>query len=107
MPPEWSPDLATNTMQQIAMAQNENNLWHKALHTRMAALVKGRLSMRIGREEYTASRLSANLELAEWRRRRQMLLTEIDARVRCSKRDGYPRSELLRALVLAGYQSTP
>ena len=79
MPPEWSPD-PTSTVQEIVVAVNENRLWHKRLRADMADLVNDKLAERIGREEYAASRLSANTELAECKRRGKLLLSEIDAR---------------------------
>ncbi|MBL8217792.1 MAG: hypothetical protein JNL62_01105 [Bryobacterales bacterium] len=84
MPEAWTDDLSHYSSEEILRVQDENRQWYKALRVRVNALIDNKLAKRIGSEEYSAGRVETNKDVAECRRRLQMLINEISDRRRSS-----------------------
>jgi len=82
MPPIWTENVSTYTTEEVIQAQKDNREWHKQLRVKMNALVNSKLAKQIGSEEYVVGRELASVEVAECRRRLQMLTDEIATRNR-------------------------
>ncbi|MEO8130863.1 MAG: hypothetical protein ABJF23_01165 [Bryobacteraceae bacterium] len=79
-PTDFNKDVSVRSLGEIMLAFEENNVRHKALRLRSAALVASRLAKQIGAEEYAVLRQESKNDMVEVQRCRTNLLNELAER---------------------------
>ena len=73
MPVLWCDDLANYTLEDILLSQTENRAWSKELRLGISDVVASRLAKKISLEQYAVDRKRFNEDMAECRRRANLL----------------------------------
>jgi hypothetical protein len=74
MPVLWcDDDLANHTLEDILLSQTENRAWSKELRLGISDVVASRLAKKISLEQYAVDRKRFNEDMAECRRRANVL----------------------------------
>ena len=73
MAPEWPDQLSGLNLDEFRRIAAENRAWSKSLRDGITALVTERLAKEITIEEYLAGRQRTAEDVAECRRRRELL----------------------------------
>jgi hypothetical protein len=96
MPPVWTDNLSSYSLEEILRSQVENREWYKRVRVQINTLIDSRLEKRIGSDEYSAGRTVMGADVTECRRRLQMLINEIAGR-RQTSLNRNPRDKYLTA----------
>jgi hypothetical protein len=81
MPVLWcDDDLANHTLEDILLSQTENRAWSKELRLGISDVVTSRLAKKISLEQYAVDRKRFNEDMAECRRRANVLAEVIRTR---------------------------
>jgi hypothetical protein len=71
--PVWCDELANHTVEDILLSQTENRAWSKELRLGIGDVVASRLAKKISLEQYAVDRKRFNEDMAECRRRANVL----------------------------------
>lgn len=73
----WSEDFSASTLEDVLQSKAENRAWSKELRRLTASLVNNRLAKQITQDDYLDRRKATDADVAECRRRSDILDAQI------------------------------